>query len=219
MQLLKTRSFVSIRAAALRRYPTTTSALSLPLSSTPTSSPFSSTSSLNNNYCKSSTTDRIIVKRDESDITKNNYRQRYRSRVFSTAALVDDTDSDNDEGECSMNDSVILRSRSGVRNVAIIAHVDHGKTTLVDQLLRSAANTTTNKTTANISSGDNDDSKTERLLDCGDLEKERGITITSKVTRIDEYYPTSTTNNDSSSSSRGRSTTINLVDTPGKSDG
>merc|ERR1712238_27005 len=92
-----------------------------------------------------------------------------------------------------------------------------------DQLLRSAANTTTNKTTANINSGENDDSKTERLLDCGDLEKERGITITSKVTRIDEYYPTSTTTNDSSSSSNsssssGKSTTINLVDTPGHAD-
>mmetsp|Transcript_61154 Transcript_61154/g.68401 ORF Transcript_61154/g.68401 Transcript_61154/m.68401 type:complete len:208 (+) Transcript_61154:171-794(+) len=205
MQLLKTRSFISVRAAALRRYPTTTSTA---LSSTPTSSPFSSTSSLNNKYFTSSAKDRIIVKRDDNDITKINYRHSCsRSRNFSTAALVDDSDNENDEGDGdgdgdgSMNDSIILRSRSGVRNVAIIAHVDHGKTTLVDQLLRSAANTTTNKTTANINSGENDDSKTERLLDCGDLEKERGITITSKVTRIDEYYPTSTTTTNSSSSS------------------
>mmetsp|Transcript_14331 Transcript_14331/g.16273 ORF Transcript_14331/g.16273 Transcript_14331/m.16273 type:complete len:850 (+) Transcript_14331:115-2664(+) len=223
MQLLKTRSFISVRAAALRRYPTTTSTA---LSSTPTSSPFSSTSSLNNKYFTSSAKDRIIVKRDDNDITKINYRHSCsRSRNFSTAALVDDSDNENDEGDGdgdgdgSMNDSIILRSRSGVRNVAIIAHVDHGKTTLVDQLLRSAANTTTNKTTANINSGENDDSKTERLLDCGDLEKERGITITSKVTRIDEYYPTSTTTtNSSSSSSSDKSTTINLVDTPGHAD-
>ncbi|OEU06176.1 P-loop containing nucleoside triphosphate hydrolase protein, partial [Fragilariopsis cylindrus CCMP1102] len=100
------------------------------------------------------------------------------------------------------NDTVILRNRSGVRNVAIIAHVDHGKTTLVDQLLRSAAKTTT-KTAKSHNDGSNngEDDTTERLLDSGDLEKERGITITSKVTRIDDS-----------------STIINLVDTPGHAD-
>mmetsp|Transcript_16649 Transcript_16649/g.19200 ORF Transcript_16649/g.19200 Transcript_16649/m.19200 type:complete len:2254 (-) Transcript_16649:59-6820(-) len=97
MQLLKTRSFISVRAAALRRYPTTTSTA---LSSTPTSSPFSSTSSLNNKYFTSSAKDRIIVKRDDNDITKINYRHSCsRSRNFSTAALVDDSDNENDEGD------------------------------------------------------------------------------------------------------------------------
>ncbi|OEU23112.1 P-loop containing nucleoside triphosphate hydrolase protein [Fragilariopsis cylindrus CCMP1102] len=117
--------------------------------------------------------------------------------MFSTAAAAD-TDSDDDDD----NDTVIRRNRSGVRNVAIIAHVDHGKTTLVDQLLRSAAKTTT-KTAKSHNDGSNngEDDTTERLLDSGDLEKERGITITSKVTRIDDS-----------------STIINLVDTPGHAD-
>jgi GTP-binding protein len=78
--------------------------------------------------------------------------------------------------------------RSGVRNVAIIAHVDHGKTTLVDQLLRA-------------SSGGTGEATEDRLLDCGELERERGITITSKVTRCDY-----------------RDTVVNIVDTPGHAD-
>jgi GTP-binding protein len=144
---------------------------------------------------------------------KINRRHYCESRMFSTSA---DTESDDDDDDEIDNDPVILRNRSGVRNVAIIAHVDHGKTTLVDQLLRSAAKTTT-KTAKSHNDGSNngDDDATERLLDCGDLEKERGITITSKVTRIDEYYPTTNNTNDGGNSS---STIINLVDTPGHAD-
>ncbi len=73
-----------------------------------------------------------------------------------------------------------------LRNVAIIAHVDHGKTTLVDSLLRQSGIT---------------DGSQERLMDCNELERERGITILAKATTIEhEAYR------------------INLVDTPGHAD-
>ncbi len=76
-----------------------------------------------------------------------------------------------------------------LRNIAIIAHVDHGKTTLVDQMLRQSG---TFRDTQNVA---------ERVMDSNDLEKERGITIMSKVTSI-----------------VWKDTRINIVDTPGHSD-
>lgn len=76
-----------------------------------------------------------------------------------------------------------------IRNIAIIAHVDHGKTTLVDQLLRQSGTFRSNQQVE------------ERVMDSNDLEKERGITILAKNTAIEyEGYH------------------INIVDTPGHAD-
>lgn len=79
--------------------------------------------------------------------------------------------------------------RNDIRNVAIIAHVDHGKTTLVDQLLRQSGIFRANET------------MTERVMDSNDLERERGITILSKNTAV--MY---------------NGVKINIVDTPGHAD-
>src|SRR6202047_4549981 len=76
-----------------------------------------------------------------------------------------------------------------LRNVAIIAHVDHGKTTLVDRLLQQSGALRENQRVA------------ERALDSNDLERERGITILAKVTSI-----------------LWQGTRINIVDTPGHAD-
>lgn len=88
---------------------------------------------------------------------------------FSSEAAVDGEEHSSSSGSNSAISSYQTVRRQKIRNVAVIAHVDHGKTSLVDQLLRAA---------------DKDAVATERLMDSGDLEKERGITITSKVTRI-----------------------------------
>ena len=76
-----------------------------------------------------------------------------------------------------------------IRNIAIIAHVDHGKTTLVDAMLRQSGIFRANEDVA------------ERVMDSNDLERERGITILSKITGV-----------------RYQGTKINIVDTPGHSD-
>ncbi|MGX8701750.1 translational GTPase TypA [Caproiciproducens sp.] len=82
-----------------------------------------------------------------------------------------------------------MNSRNDIRNVAIIAHVDHGKTTLVDQLLKQSGIFRANENVA------------ERVMDSNDLERERGITILSKNTAV--MYD---------------GVKINIVDTPGHAD-
>lgn len=83
----------------------------------------------------------------------------------------------------------MLTNREDVRNIAIIAHVDHGKTTLVDQLLKQSGVFRAGQEVA------------ERVMDSNDIERERGITILSKNTAV--YY---------------KDTKINIIDTPGHAD-
>ncbi|MDQ7909650.1 translational GTPase TypA [Phytohabitans sp. ZYX-F-186] len=87
-----------------------------------------------------------------------------------------------------------MQTRSDLRNVAIIAHVDHGKTTLVDAMLRQAGALHTRGEVA------------DRVMDSMDLEREKGITILAKNTAV-RYVPES-----------GGPVTINIIDTPGHAD-
>src|SRR6476469_7248904 len=94
-----------------------------------------------------------------------------------------------------------MPTRDDLRNVAIIAHVDHGKTTLVDALLRQAGALGRAK-----GEGTDNDSTQDRVMDSMDLERERGITILAKNTAIhlaDE---------------NGDNVVVNIVDTPGHAD-
>ena len=87
------------------------------------------------------------------------------------------------------DDNNMKTKREDVRNIAIIAHVDHGKTTLVDELLKQSGVFRENQAVE------------ERVMDSNDIERERGITILSKNTAV--YY---------------HGTKINIIDTPGHAD-
>ncbi|WP_375476976.1 translational GTPase TypA [uncultured Jatrophihabitans sp.] len=91
-----------------------------------------------------------------------------------------------------------LQTRDDLRNVAIVAHVDHGKTTLVDAMLwQSGAFTAHQADTGDVN---------ERVMDSNDLEREKGITILAKNTAVDHVTPA------------GRHVIINIIDTPGHAD-
>src|ERR1700720_1404210 len=80
-------------------------------------------------------------------------------------------------------------NNTSIRNIAIVAHVDHGKTTLVDAMLRQSGIFRENEAVA------------ERVMDSNDLERERGITILAKATGVSSH-----------------DVRINIIDTPGHSD-
>ena len=91
-----------------------------------------------------------------------------------------------------------MGQRQDLRNVAIVAHVDHGKTTLVDAMLwQSGAFTAHQADTGDVN---------ERVMDSNDLEREKGITILAKNTAVDHVTP------------NGERVTINIIDTPGHAD-
>ncbi len=92
-----------------------------------------------------------------------------------------------------------LQRRADLRNVAIVAHVDHGKTTLVDAMLHQAGAFTAHQEESGVQ---------ERVLDSGDLEREKGITILAKNTAVRYVGPAAPEGG----------VTINIIDTPGHAD-
>ncbi len=95
-----------------------------------------------------------------------------------------------------------MQIASDIRNIAVIAHVDHGKTTLVDAMLKQTHSFRENQ----------DEMKMERIMDSNDLEREKGITILSKNTSV--FYSPS----HKASEEQSKAVKINIIDTPGHAD-
>ncbi len=98
--------------------------------------------------------------------------------------------------ETTVDNSAMTALRSDLRNVAIVAHVDHGKTTLVDAMLKQTHSFAEHGEVA------------DRVMDTGDLEREKGITILAKNTTVTYSGP----------ASDQEKVTINVIDTPGHAD-
>ena len=97
--------------------------------------------------------------------------------------------------DSALADAPALLQRTDLRNLAIVAHVDHGKTTLVDSLLHQSGAFRANEAVV------------DRVMDSMDLEREKGITILAKNTSLEWHDPRS-----------GTDVTLNIVDTPGHAD-
>ncbi len=93
-------------------------------------------------------------------------------------------------------------TRTDLRNVAIVAHVDHGKTTLVDAMLHQAGAFSAHQEEVGVA---------ERVMDSGDLEREKGITILAKNTAVSYAGP-------AAQELAGGPVTVNIIDTPGHAD-
>ena len=126
------------------------------------SRPLSAAQYATGRFNRSTLNDSILNEtRDHSNLGKIHFQP---IRPFSAETLDGNADVEGSTG----------RQVPYIRNVAIVAHVDHGKTTIVDELLRCASESGGVK-------------GVDLVMDCGDLERERGITITSKVTRLDYH--------------------------------
>ena len=103
----------------------------------------------------------------------------------------------------SVSADAALATRDDIRNVAIVAHVDHGKTTLVDKMLWQSGAFTERQSVETTG---------ERVMDSGDLEREKGITILAKNTAVRYAGPAAL------EAGQEDGVTINIIDTPGHSD-